>query len=78
VRDLRAAYRLEFAPMAAKPRLFPITLNVSHAAAACGVSRRVLYEANRAGHLAIYRYGPARRIVVSDLVEWIKKHWTKD
>jgi len=60
------------------PRLFPILLSVADASRALGVDRARLYAAIRAGHLALFRDGVKKRILVADLVEWVRHHWTRE
>lgn len=57
--------------------IWPLTLNVSELAAACGVSRRVIYDAHRAGQLTIFQHGTARRILTEDATRWIRRYWQK-
>jgi hypothetical protein len=55
--------------------LFPIAVSVSRAAECLGVDRAVIDEAVRMGHLIVYQRGLKRRILVEDLVRWVRTTW---
>lgn len=57
--------------------LFPIALSPSGLALALGVRREKVLEAIRDGELIAYDHGKARRVLVVDAVEWVRKHWSK-
>jgi hypothetical protein len=56
--------------------LFPIAISPSRLADVLEVSRDVIGAAITAGHLRVYQHGLARRILIEDVVMWIKTTWT--
>jgi excisionase family DNA binding protein len=60
-----------------KTRLFPIALSVNGAAEAMSLPRRKLRDAIRDGHLIAYQNGTHVRVLVEDLVAWVKTTWTQ-
>lgn len=58
-------------------KLWPIMLSVSELADAMHVDRRVVY-AMIAGGLPLYKIGVKRRVLVSDVLEFIPLHFKRD
>lgn len=50
-----------------------VLLSVEEAARQCGVSRAHLYKPVMRGELPSVRIGRSRRVLISDLVEWISR-----
>ena len=55
--------------------IMPLAVSVLRAAAMLDVRRQVIDEAVKLGHLRVYQHGNARRILIEDIVEWIKNEW---
>jgi excisionase family DNA binding protein len=55
--------------------LFPIGISVARAAECLEVHRAKIDAAIKAGELRLYQHGVARRILVADLVEWVRTTW---
>lgn len=60
-----------------KFRLFPIALSPASLAAALDVDRRKIDHAIRFEGLEVFQHGNARRILVEDAVEWIRRTWKR-
>jgi excisionase family DNA binding protein len=58
-------------------RLYPIMLSVAEAAAEMGVDRWTVYAWIEAG-LPLYRIGTKRKILVADLVEYIRANLKRE
>lgn len=58
-------------------RIYPIMLSVAEVAAAIGVERVTVYEWIANG-LPLYRIGVKRKILVADLVEYLRAHLKKE
>jgi excisionase family DNA binding protein len=58
-------------------RIYPIMLSVAETAAAIGVDRTVVYEWIEGG-LPLYRIGVKRKILVADLVEYVRAHMKRE
>ncbi len=58
-------------------RLWPIMLSVSELAAAMHVDRRVVYAMVEGG-LPLYRIGVKKRVLVSDVLDFIPLHFKRD
>jgi hypothetical protein len=73
----------QFCGVAAMPkrlrsfRLFPIALSPASLAAALDVDRRKIDHGIKFEGLPIYQHGAARRILVCDAVDWIRRTWKK-
>lgn len=63
--------------MARARQLWPIMLSVSELAAAMKCDRRVVYAMIRSG-LPLYRIGVKRRVLVSDVLDFIPLHFTRE
>ncbi len=59
-------------------RVWPIMLSIAELAAALSITRREIYDANRAGLLPIYKKGARRRVFVDDAVRWCRATWQKE
>jgi len=53
-------------------RLFPIALSPQGVADALGIHRGKIDAAIHAGELAVYQHGSHKRILVCDVVDWIR------
>lgn len=58
-------------------RLWPITLSVAEVAAALGIDRTHVYSMI-AGGLPLYRIGVKRKILVADLVDFIRANFKRE
>ncbi len=55
--------------------LFPVACSPQRIADCLDVDRRVIDRAVSEGHLTVYQHGLARRILIQDVVHWIKTQW---
>jgi excisionase family DNA binding protein len=55
-----------------KNALYPVAIAPSRAAECLGLHRSKIDAAVRAGDLRVYTLGLARRILVCDLIEWVR------
>jgi len=53
-------------------RLWPIWLSVSELGRALGLERKVIYEWIRLGGLPVYKIGTKRKILIEDVVAFIR------
>ena len=53
-------------------RLFPLALSPQGVSDALGIHRGKIDAAIHAGELAVYQHGAQRRILVCDVVDWIR------
>lgn len=61
----------------ARERIYPILISTSEAASALGVDRKVIYQMYDAG-LPRYRIGTKQKILVADLVEFIRHFYKRE
>jgi excisionase family DNA binding protein len=59
-------------------KLFPIAVSVAEVADSLGVERREIYRAIKEHGLPVYRHGTKRRILVADVVAWIRATWKQE
>jgi excisionase family DNA binding protein len=64
-------------PRAHKTPLWPVALSPARAAAVLGIRPDQIQEAIRAGHLPVYTIGIKRRVLIEDLVAYVRAHFTK-
>jgi hypothetical protein len=62
-------------PRARVTPLFPVAVAPARAAECLGVRRAAIDEAIRAGELIVYQKGLKRRVLVEDLVAWVRNTW---
>lgn len=58
--------------------LFPVAISPARAAEALDVHRKMITAAIKSGELPVYCHGLKRRILIEDLVAWIRHTWRKD
>ena len=58
-----------------KVPLWPVAVAPARASEIIGVHRKVIARATADGSLRVYEHGKARRILVCDLVDWVKSTW---
>jgi len=63
--------------MARERQLFPLMLSVAEVAAHVGIERRVVYSWIEHG-LPIYRVGVRRKVLVADLIEFLRMHLKRE
>jgi len=59
-------------------RLFPVALSPAALADALQISRRKIDAAIRFEGLPVYRSGLARRVLIEDACDWIRRAWNKE
>lgn len=63
--------------MSRERRLYPLMLSVAECAAVIGVERRTVYQMIDNG-LPLYRIGVKRKILVADLVDFIRQTFKRE
>jgi hypothetical protein len=62
-------------PCARKTPLFPVALSPNRSAEVLGIRADQIQEAIRVGDLIVYQKGLKRRVLVEDLVAWVRNTW---
>lgn len=57
--------------------LFPIALTVAEAALALGMDRPSLTQEIRLGRIPLYQKGLQSRLLVTDIVEYVRSEWIR-
>jgi excisionase family DNA binding protein len=60
-------------------KLFPIARSVESACECLdGIHHSYVRAAVRSGALPVYRLGTKRRVLVADLIAWVRTEWKRD
>jgi excisionase family DNA binding protein len=63
-------------PRTSKTPLFPVAISPARAGEVLGVRLEKVHDAIREGALPCYQLGAKRRVLIADLVEWVRT-WPK-
>jgi excisionase family DNA binding protein len=53
-------------------------MSVTELSDALGIERRVIYDAIKNHGLPVYRHGVKRRVLIADVVNWIRATWKRE
>jgi hypothetical protein len=62
-------------PRERRTSLFPVAVSPARAADALGIRAEEINEAIKHGELHCYVKGIRRRVLIADLVEWVRHYW---
>jgi len=60
-----------------KRTLYPCAVSPNEAAAVLGIRAEQIKEAVRMGALPVYQLGTKRRVLIDDLVAWVRATWKR-
>jgi excisionase family DNA binding protein len=58
--------------------LYPIAVSPTMAAHVLGIHKDKIYSAINDGELSIYTLGAQRRVLIADIVDWIRATWNRE